>query len=233
MDQLFKICKKHGQLNSKDILKRKNRKSLECRICNKLSYKKKNEKKIEKMKNFIGPILLQYNCNKHGELKENEIYYNIKYGSLSCRICRNSSRKVTLERYKANDKTVKTMICKRHGELNINSMYIIKGGWPICKTCHYEVQHLRKYGLTIACYENLLNLQNNLCKICGSKETTNRPDSKNPRRLSVDHCHKTGRVRGILCSSCNNMIGYSKDSSKILRAAALYLEEHGGKNELA
>lgn len=46
----------------------------------------------------------------------------------------------------------------------------------------------------------------------------------NGQLLSVDHCHKTNKIRGLLCSSCNFMIGLSKDSPIILRKAADYLE---------
>lgn len=56
------------------------------------------------------------------------------------------------------------------------------------------------------------------CDICGVEFNNN---------SNVDHCHKTGRVRGILCSSCNNGLGRFKDNPKVIRKAALYLERIG------
>ncbi len=75
---------------------------------------------------------------------------------------------------------------------------------------------LRKFGLTDLDYNKLLAAQNGLCAICHK-----RPGKK---RLAVDHCHKTGRVRGLLCTRCNIAIGCLMDSPDLARAAAEYLE---------
>ena len=72
---------------------------------------------------------------------------------------------------------------------------------------------LRSFGLTQDSYEALLVAQSGLCAICHS----NMP-------LSVDHDHLTGAVRGLLCATCNFMIGHGKDSPSLLRSAADYLE---------
>ncbi len=76
-----------------------------------------------------------------------------------------------------------------------------------------------KYGITIEYFENLLLEQDYLCKICNKEETSK------TRILSVDHCHVTGKVRGLLCSFCNTGIGLFKDSIKNLEGAIKYLEE--------
>lgn len=57
-----------------------------------------------------------------------------------------------------------------------------------------------------------------ICEICGEKG--------NARALSVDHCHKTNQLRGLLCSQCNVGLGYFKDNPTLLRKAAEYLESH-------
>jgi hypothetical protein len=75
----------------------------------------------------------------------------------------------------------------------------------------------RKYGITLEQYEALNRAQRGLCKICG------KPD-KTGRQLAVDHCHKTRRVRGLLCGNCNQMIGHAQDNPQVLRDAAVYLE---------
>jgi len=73
-----------------------------------------------------------------------------------------------------------------------------------------------KYGITAEEYDAILSSQGGLCAIC------TRPPGR--RRLSVDHDHETGRVRGILCPRCNSVLGMVADSSKILHSAAVYLE---------
>jgi hypothetical protein len=75
----------------------------------------------------------------------------------------------------------------------------------------------RKYGLSKQQYSDLLKSQNNSCKICHTPY--------GEKAFAVDHCHKTGRVRGILCISCNTAIGMLKEDPIILRQAIDYLEE--------
>jgi hypothetical protein len=80
-----------------------------------------------------------------------------------------------------------------------------------------------EFGLTPADYERMLVEQNGVCAIC--RRANRGKFSKNP--LGVDHCHKTGRVRGLLCHQCNFAIGHAGDDPMVLRAAADYLEKHG------
>lgn len=80
-------------------------------------------------------------------------------------------------------------------------------------------QVLRKYGLTIADYDAMLSAQHGRCAICAR---TNSGDSRG-HRYHVDHCHATGRVRGLLCSNCNLGIGKFGDSADRLERAAMYL----------
>ncbi len=78
-------------------------------------------------------------------------------------------------------------------------------------------RHLvRKYGVTLVEYARMLNEQGGCCAICGRPEPSN-------RGLDVDHDHETGDVRGLLCTSCNRVIGHAHDSEDRLRAAADYL----------
>jgi hypothetical protein len=75
----------------------------------------------------------------------------------------------------------------------------------------------RAYGITDSDYEARLRAQGGVCAICG------RCDSRR-YRLAVDHCHLTGRVRGLLCGKCNRALGYFEDSTELLLGAAIYLE---------
>jgi hypothetical protein len=75
----------------------------------------------------------------------------------------------------------------------------------------------RTYGVTAGDYAAILKEQRGRCPICGGS-----PKSK---RLALDHDHKTGKPRGLLCSRCNHdLLGAAHDSVQILRAAINYLE---------
>lgn len=98
-----------------------------------------------------------------------------------------------------------------------------------CKTCQPLIGHignLKKYGLTRDDYVNLEKSQNGVCKICGESEKYN-------KRLSVDHDHSCcpgagscGKcIRGLLCSTCNKVLGQVNDNTKTLKAMIEYLEK--------
>lgn len=69
-----------------------------------------------------------------------------------------------------------------------------------------------RYGISLIDYEELFNKQNGLCKICGKE-----------KELHVDHSHKTGEVRGLLCHRCNNGLGCFDDSPALIQSAIAYL----------
>ena len=73
-----------------------------------------------------------------------------------------------------------------------------------------------KYGLTLEAYDALVEAQGSACAICGSKACK--------RALHVDHDHGTGKVRGLLCNTCNRCLGLLKDDATVLRSAIAYLE---------
>jgi len=73
------------------------------------------------------------------------------------------------------------------------------------------------YGITIDQYESMMSSQNGVCFICKNK-------CKTGKRLCVDHCHKTGKVRALLCTNCNTGIAHFKDIPELLRTAANYLD---------
>ena len=80
-----------------------------------------------------------------------------------------------------------------------------------------HVQRKYLYGITKEEYETLLLKNNNKCHICSS-------DSK----LHVDHCHSTGKVRGMLCHGCNTSLGLLKESKDTLNNMINYLENNNG-----
>lgn len=79
---------------------------------------------------------------------------------------------------------------------------------------------LKKYGLTPEQYDEMNGKQNGLCAICSKPEIT-----KSKVRLAVDHDHKTGYVRGLLCNTCNTALGKFYDNIELLKSAIWYLEK--------
>lgn len=78
-----------------------------------------------------------------------------------------------------------------------------------------------KYGLSLEDFDALLAAQGGRCAIC--------PRVLTVRQACVDHDHTTQAVRGILCQTCNTVLGQMDDSPNLLRRAALYLEQKAAK----
>ena len=76
----------------------------------------------------------------------------------------------------------------------------------------------KKYGITLNDYEEILKSQNRVCAVC--QEFCN-----SGRALAVDHCHISGKIRGLLCINCNQGLGKFKDSIKLLDKAIDYLKD--------
>jgi hypothetical protein len=106
----------------------------------------------------------------------------------------------------------KEKILKRHRDYSKRNPNIIKN--------RDRVANLRKHNLTINQFDELLKKQDNRCAICGTHQ------SELKITLSVDHCHATGKNRGLLCHKCNFGIGHFNDSIDLLLKAKHYLESY-------
>ena len=82
---------------------------------------------------------------------------------------------------------------------------------------HYSSHLMRQYGITKSEYEAVWDSQKGLCAICHESPA---------KRLVVDHCHETGRVRELLCGHCNSALGFARDDPNVLRRMAEYVEKH-------
>jgi len=105
-----------------------------------------------------------------------------------------------------------------------------------CKVCHHEYERQSpttrrnrkaeklqlRYGMTYEQWERMRENENYRCMICGITE------EEVGRKLDVDHCHSSGKVRGLLCNPCNSMLGHAKDNTEILQSAIKYLKENSG-----
>lgn len=94
-----------------------------------------------------------------------------------------------------------------------------------------DKQLRQNYGITLDEYNKLLDSQNGVCAVCGN------PESRRPGRkkltenvtpmLHVDHDHKTGKIRGLLCSECNNSLGMLHEDPERIKALLKYVECQG------
>lgn len=180
-------------------------------------------------------------CKNCGPLEEKDIgikpskYKEKIYPYKICKICYRKRNKV-----KNAHKPKKCITCKKILDDSNFSKCEINKEWRTCKDCKKQYGEKRKtyqknirliaeYGITIDEYNIMLSEQKNVCRICKKPENIIHYKSKMPKELSVDHCHKTGRVRGLLCSKCNIVIGNALDDISILESAILYLKEELGK----
>ena len=92
-----------------------------------------------------------------------------------------------------------------------------------CKQCQSKIRHssLKKYGLRTEQYDSMQKKQDEKCAICFMAKP-----------LVVDHCHKTGKVRGLLCHTCNLGLGGFYDNPKIMESAITYLGGQIDQNKL-
>lgn len=92
-----------------------------------------------------------------------------------------------------------------------------KASW--CKECvapgNRDRAIQRKYGITSADYDAMAAAQGGNCACCGESA-----------KLVIDHCHKSGKVRALLCDRCNRLLGVADDQPDLLRAALAFLEVH-------
>lgn len=82
-----------------------------------------------------------------------------------------------------------------------------------------------KYGIPLIEYDKLFLKQNGVCALCKKSECRIDHQTNKLKALSVDHCHDTKIIRGLLCAGCNMAIGLFKHNPDLLRKAALYCEQ--------
>lgn len=127
--------------------------------------------------------------------------------------------------------------CRNGHIITAENSYIDKNGYRNCKICksvnrkknrgtkdksdkEYKTHVLRTYGVSPEEYNEAFKQQEGCCKICGTHELEHK------KRLYVDHCHETGEFRGLLCQSCNSMLGYAKDNIETLKKGIEYLNKN-------
>lgn len=92
-----------------------------------------------------------------------------------------------------------------------------------CRDC-ISANFLRyRYNISLSDFIELRESQKDACKICGCHLEINKDSSLRSKKVAVDHCHRTGRVRGLLCSACNTGLGHFRDDLTLLKSAIAYL----------
>ncbi len=110
---------------------------------------------------------------------------------------------------------------KKYRSTNRKELNGRKKEWNLRNKDKIAAYHLkRRYGLSIEDYNSILKSQNNKCAGCGilSKDAQ-------MGKLFVDHCHKNGNIRGLLCSKCNTALGLVNDNIEILTNLISYIKE--------
>ena len=129
-----------------------------------------------------------------------------------------------------------TKQCRSCGLQKPLSQYYVRN--PDCKDCtkvkraadyknnpdKYREKELKKnYGITLQDWNDMFEAQGGRCAICGTHQCNT------GKAFAVDHCHLTGKVRGLLCANCNTGIGKLNDDPELLTKAAEYLRSHEGR----
>ncbi len=105
--------------------------------------------------------------------------------------------------------------CKECRNESSRKYYLSKQGSTYNRRKHLKT----RFNITLEQYDKMLEDQKEVCMICGGTNADG-------RRLYVDHDHETGKIRGLLCFSCNRLLGDALDDVKILKNATQYLRKY-------
>lgn len=141
-----------------------------------------------------------------------------------CRACRNEYARIRVKHRRQTDpeyKDVCQQSCKKY--YYENRAKIVKNKRTMSDNYTMNARLKSSYNISIEEYNILLTNKNNVCAICKKKEKRKNRSGK-IYKLHVDHCHKTGKIRGLLCHNCNTGIGRFKDDLILLNQALEYLK---------
>jgi hypothetical protein len=139
---------------------------------------------------------------QRGHSKEVHGRWNAKAKSLRCTECERANAALRLDR-------LRSTLAEKDGRL----VSLLSTKW--------RAERLRnKYGITVGDFAEMFERQGGGCAVCRC-ELTSEPSKRNT--ANVDHCHQTGKVRGLLCTFCNAAIGYLRDDPANAESAAAYL----------
>jgi hypothetical protein len=186
-----------------------------CRECRRTNSRRYNLKRRQKLLKSDVSTMICRTCSRCLPAS------SFAFGTRRCRTCDSEYRK---ERHRRRKRTLEVAtqatcgVCKESkpaSEFYIN--YSSRGGLSAsCKRCAAIYFRTRLYGVTRDEIKTLLQAQS--CEIC------QKPFVKDSDKL-IDHDHKSGEIRGVLCTYCNSIIGYCDESADTLALAIRYLNE--------
>lgn len=148
-------------------------------------------------------------------------YNGMDYKRKVCKACRSDQQKEWAKKNPDKEKAIRDRMKKKNPNLHKESYRrILKKNPDYIREKNYKAS----FGITIDQYELMFNFQGGLCAICRKPETI--MDRGKIRRLAVDHCHATGKIRGLLCGKCNKAIGLVDENLLVLSAMSEYLLKH-------
>lgn len=164
-------------------------------------------------------------CNRCG-LEREEDHFNRRSHDKAqtvayCKTCvreYDASRREKLKSTYGQRDLPRTKKCFRCKQTKDKSCFTVKrdsksGLNAHCRSCERNNKLTKNYGIDSKDYDRMFESQEGACKIC----------RKQSRQLHVDHCHDSGKVRGLLCINCNNGLGRFKDNTQYLESAKQYL----------
>lgn len=144
--------------------------------------------------------------------------------SFSCKQCMNARQRAYRKSAAFNSEEAKA---KRSDYYYANKDHIRK----LDAERHAAAPHVRrnqvlrkKFGIGVDEYDVMLNAQGGVCAICKLPERAINTSTGAVASMPVDHDHRTGKIRGLLCSHCNRAVGLFQDNPQILKSAINYLE---------
>ncbi|CAB4127732.1 Recombination endonuclease VII [uncultured Caudovirales phage] len=184
-----------------------------------------------------GDLTIEKTCNVHGNLSTKDIIigFNDDRPYYTCRLCRNErARKYRLENPEKFSATKKKCWYKHHEKNIVESREKYQKHKDVRQKDSLDRYHAnpkaqsnrrlkRLFGLSQNEYDAMIIAQDNKCAICKNSEMLMDNKQLDIRKLAVDHCHVTNKVRGLLCFNCNIGLGKFKDSIDELQNAIDYL----------
>lgn len=151
-------------------------------------------------------------CNACGIEKDLSEFYNDKSRvlgkSYTCKECKNSHSKTYQSSLGKEDYDIRGILDNKKRRQRYYSKHK--------DTSIRDYSYSSRYGISLVEYNLMYENQNGLCCICGKKKD----------KLVVDHNHKTGKVRGLLCSKCNSGLGMFCDDKDVIIKAIKYMEKN-------
>jgi len=148
-------------------------------------------------------------CKRNHEFTEENTYVTPRDGFRVCKQCRRLAR----NSYYANNRT---QHAARNSDWKSKNPEYGQEWERTHRVSRQGIRRKSKYQITKDEYAQMLESQHGSCKICKTEMKT----------ICIDHCHETGKVRGLLCRKCNTGIGMLQDNLDIVQNAAEYLACH-------